>query len=135
MGFEREQGVSRKGKVPLGVMIDPGYEGYEALRDALGESYDILFLSDALSLSKWLEKEAWPLVLAPESLNPSPGSVLLEQAFLEGPPFLGLLLADEEPKRLRPGTHALILRPIQLEALSLRLGAFSALRQMILERG
>jgi len=116
-------------RVPILVMVDDGYFGHETLHEELGPTFDVRFASGPLEAHATLAGLDWPIILAPRTLDPVPGDVLLSDLDRGRFDFVGALLLDDEAlDRLPAGVHLIVRRPLRPGMLRLHLQAATAQR-------
>jgi signal transduction histidine kinase len=123
-------------KVPVLVVIDDGYFGHEALENELGPRFEVRFASDPAAVHAALGELTCPLVLAPRTLDPTPGDLLLADLARRSAAFIGMLLLDRggEDGSLHAGDgiHAIVRRPLAAGELRLHAEAAAGLRARLL---
>jgi len=82
-------------RAPVLVLVDDGYFGHETLHEELGPTFDVRFASGPLETHAAMTTLAWPIVLAPRTLDPVPGDVMLADLDRQRYDFIGALLLDD----------------------------------------
>lgn len=128
-------------RVPVLVLVDDGYFGHETLQEELGPSCEVRFAAGPIEAHTTLGAEGpfagrWPVVLAPRTLEPLPGDVVLAELDRHRYDFVGLLILDEDVDRLGDGVHGIVRRPLKPGALRTHVLAAAATRERFMrERG
>ena len=121
-------------RVPVLVIVDDGYFGHETLQEELGPDFEVHLATGAAATHAALTSLAWPVVLAPRTLDPVPGDALLADLARHRYDFIGALLVDDEAiDRIGDGVHLIVRRPLRPGMLRLHLQAAATQRAQLRE--
>lgn len=121
-------------RAPVLVLVDDGYFGHEALHEELGPAFDVRFASGPLEAHVAMGELTWPIVLAPRTLDPLPGDLMLADLDRLRFDFVGALLLDDEAvDRLGAGVHLIVRRPLRPGMLRLHIEAAAIQRKRLID--